>query len=133
MRARKSRPIALGIMGLLFVALSVGTWFAASDDAAAEYGDVIINNYSDDAAMRPVIFPHWFHRIRFRCKVCHADLGDCNCGEQIVNLQKLVEQLKTVLREIEPWASHHACNNRSVSEMADSVYKACVESRKLTR
>jgi len=25
--------------------------------------------------MRPVIFPHWFHRIRFRCKVCHHELG----------------------------------------------------------
>lgn len=41
----------------------------------AEYGDVVINNFSDDAGMRPVVFPHWFHRIRFRCKVCHADLG----------------------------------------------------------
>lgn len=41
----------------------------------AEYGDVVINNYSDEAGMRPVIFPHWFHRVRFRCKVCHADLG----------------------------------------------------------
>ena len=43
--------------------------------AKAEYADVIINNYADAAGMRPVVFPHWFHRIRFRCKVCHADLG----------------------------------------------------------
>ena len=21
------------------------------------------------------VFPHWFHRIRFRCKVCHDELG----------------------------------------------------------
>ena len=41
----------------------------------AEYGDVVMNNYSDEAGMRPVIFPHWFHRVRFSCKVCHADLG----------------------------------------------------------
>ena len=27
----------------------------------AEYGDVLINNYSDAAGMRPVVFPHWFH------------------------------------------------------------------------
>lgn len=59
------------ITGILLMALSVGT----SDDASAEYADVIINNYSDDSGMRPVIFPHWFHRIRFRCKVCHSDLG----------------------------------------------------------
>ena len=43
--------------------------------AKAEYGDVIINNYSSDAGVNPVIFPHWFHRIRFTCKVCHHDLG----------------------------------------------------------
>ena len=43
--------------------------------ALAEYGDVILNKHSDGAAIRPVIFPHWFHRIRFRCKVCHHELG----------------------------------------------------------
>lgn len=41
----------------------------------AEYGDAIINNRASKEGMRPVIFPHWFHRIRFRCKVCHAELG----------------------------------------------------------
>ncbi|HEX9180452.1 MAG TPA: c(7)-type cytochrome triheme domain-containing protein [Burkholderiales bacterium] len=43
--------------------------------AAAEYGDVLINKRSDQEGMRPVVFPHWFHRIRFRCKVCHNELG----------------------------------------------------------
>ena len=41
----------------------------------AEYADVVINKYSDKEGMRPVIYPHWFHRIRFRCKVCHHELG----------------------------------------------------------
>lgn len=44
-------------------------------EANAEYGDIVINNYASEAGIRPVIFPHWFHRIRFTCKVCHADLG----------------------------------------------------------
>lgn len=43
--------------------------------AGAEYADVVINKRSDEEGMRPVIFPHWFHRIRFRCKVCHHELG----------------------------------------------------------
>lgn len=50
-------------------------WGVAGGDARAEYGDVVINNFSDAAEMRPAVFPHWFHRIRFRCKVCHGDLG----------------------------------------------------------
>ena len=41
----------------------------------AEYGDVVLNRRSDANGVRPVIFPHWFHRIRFRCKVCHQELG----------------------------------------------------------
>ena len=48
---------------------------AMPQPAHAEYADVVINNYADAAGMRPAVFPHWFHRIRFRCKVCHADLG----------------------------------------------------------
>ena len=51
------------------------TTFLMNVESRAEYGDVIINNYAEAAGMRPVIFPHWFHRIRFTCKVCHADLG----------------------------------------------------------
>jgi len=46
-----------------------------SIDASAEYGDVVLNQMSEANDMRPVIYPHWFHRIRFRCKVCHNELG----------------------------------------------------------
>ncbi|MET0071213.1 MAG: c(7)-type cytochrome triheme domain-containing protein [Candidatus Thiodiazotropha sp.] len=46
-----------------------------SFQSKAEYGDVVINNYSTEAGINPVVFPHWFHRIRFTCKVCHHDLG----------------------------------------------------------
>jgi c(7)-type cytochrome triheme protein len=41
----------------------------------AEYGDVVLNRHSDRQGVRPVVFPHWFHRIRYRCKVCHSELG----------------------------------------------------------
>lgn len=58
----------------------------------AEYGDVVINNYSDEAGMRPVVFPHWFHRIRFRCKVCHADLGfKFEAGGNDIDMLKIIE------------------------------------------
>ncbi|MBF0610688.1 MAG: hypothetical protein HQL55_06125 [Magnetococcales bacterium] len=40
-----------------------------------EYADVVLNKRAELAGMRPVIYPHWFHRIRFRCKVCHKELG----------------------------------------------------------
>lgn len=58
----------------------------------AEYGDVVINNFSDAAGMPPVIFPHWFHRVRFRCKVCHADLGfKFKAGGNQINMLKIID------------------------------------------
>ena len=64
----------------------------APQDAVAEYGDVVINEYSDEAGMRPVVFPHWFHRIRFRCKVCHADLGfKFQAGGNDINMIKIID------------------------------------------
>jgi len=48
---------------------------AAVMPAGAEFGDVVLNKRSEKEGVAPVIFPHWFHRIRFRCKVCHAELG----------------------------------------------------------
>jgi c(7)-type cytochrome triheme protein len=43
--------------------------------AHAEFGDVILNNRAEKAGMRPVIFPHWLHRIRYNCTVCHTGGG----------------------------------------------------------
>ncbi len=64
----------------------------ATTDAFAEYGDVVMNNYSDKSGMRPVVFPHWFHRIRYRCKVCHADLGfKFKAGGNDINMVKVID------------------------------------------
>jgi len=92
MRIARRRPVTLGILAMLMLMFSIGFWLSTSDDAAAEYGDVVINNYSDTAGMRPVIFPHWFHRIRFRCKVCHADLGfKFKAGGNDINMLKIFD------------------------------------------
>jgi hypothetical protein len=34
--------------------------------AWAEYADVTINTRAETEGVAPVIFPHWFHRIRFQ-------------------------------------------------------------------
>ena len=76
------------ILGLL---ISLGLW-AAPQESQAEYADVVINNYADAAGMRPAVFPHWFHRIRFRCKVCHADLGFAfKAGGNQITMAKIIE------------------------------------------
>ena len=55
------------------VALFMATLFMAKG-AWAEFGDIILNEWSDKSGVRPVVFSHWFHRIRYKCKVCHGEL-----------------------------------------------------------
>ena len=60
--------------------------------SVAEYGDVVLNRYAEDAGMRPVVFPHWFHRIRFRCKVCHNELGfEMRAGSNNVTMAEIID------------------------------------------
>jgi c(7)-type cytochrome triheme protein len=77
---------------ILALALALALCLGFAAPALAEYGDVVINNYSDAAGMRPVVFPHWFHRVRFRCKVCHADLGfQFKAGGNEINMLKIID------------------------------------------
>lgn len=76
----------------LCLAIFTLTALAWTSTATGEYGDIVINNYSDAAGMRPAIFPHWFHRIRFRCKICHADLGfEFKAGGNKINMVKIMD------------------------------------------
>ena len=59
---------------------------------AAEYGDVVLDRNSTKQGMRAVVFPHWFHRIRYRCKVCHSELGfKMRAGANLVQMNDIIE------------------------------------------
>lgn len=61
-------------------------------EAGAEYADVVINRQAEKNGMRPVVFPHWFHRIRFRCKVCHMELGfKMRAGSNTITMTDIIE------------------------------------------
>ncbi len=40
-----------------------------------EYGNVVIANYAARVDSDPVVFPHWLHRAKYTCRLCHVDLG----------------------------------------------------------
>ena len=72
------------------VAAGLGVLVAATD-LGAEYGDIIMNRESEKAEMPPVVFPHWFHRIRFKCKVCHDDIFVMKAGANEVTMIKIIK------------------------------------------
>lgn len=67
---------------LLLFLLSATSFFA--DQAAGtkkrrplpdEFGNVVINNYSQKNNIAPVVFSHWLHRSKYSCRLCHVDIG----------------------------------------------------------
>ena len=77
-----------GRMFTLFVVAALGPAVVAW----AEYADVTINTRSEAEGVAPVIYPHWFHRIRFQCSVCHVDLGfKMGAGTTGITMEKLID------------------------------------------
>ena len=67
----------------------------------AEYADIVMNRYADREDVRPVIFQHWFHRIRYQCRVCHTELGfEMRAGSTDVTIQ--VDAFKANVRDFKP-------------------------------
>ena len=98
----------LGILSAIALLAVIAGAMITATQVHAEYGDVVIHNYSDAASMRPVVFPHWFHRVRFRCKACHADLGfKFKAGGNDINMVKIIDGQfcgtpRTVFSEVAP-------------------------------
>lgn len=41
---------------------------------AEQYGNVVMRTRSKKAGIPPAVFPHWLHRARYTCSVCHVEL-----------------------------------------------------------
>ena len=82
--------IAFGVLLILLVCGFL-VLFDISTVSKAEYGDITMNREASKAGMPPVVFPHWFHRIRFKCKVCHPAIFKMRAGANPVNMIKIIK------------------------------------------
>ncbi len=60
---------------LFFLFCSVAPASAMTIVPPDRFGRVVINNYSAQAGIAPVVFDHWLHRALFTCRLCHVDVG----------------------------------------------------------
>lgn len=77
---KKKTGLVLAVFSLtvfLFTALADGetTGIRRKKVKPHEYGNVVINNFSEKNNIAPVVFPHWLHRSKYTCRVCHVDIG----------------------------------------------------------
>ena len=77
---------------LIYILLALPLVLAFDRQVAAEYADVVLNRNSDKEGVRPVIYPHWFHRIRFQCRVCHSEMGfEMRVGANNVTMEEIID------------------------------------------
>jgi c(7)-type cytochrome triheme protein len=69
--------------GLFLSSLLVGT-------ALAVEGDIVFKS-EGSGGMKPTVFPHWIHRIRYRCYACHPALFEMKAGANDVSMTAIQE------------------------------------------
>ncbi|MEK6599543.1 MAG: c(7)-type cytochrome triheme domain-containing protein [Deltaproteobacteria bacterium] len=78
---------------VIFVLLMLIAGIIGVNIGYAEYGDIVIARKKEamrKASVRPVLFPHWLHRIRFRCRVCHEDIFILRRGDNDINMDAIM-------------------------------------------
>lgn len=76
-------------MGALLFLLTVGL----GKDASAEWGDLVLEKQYQSmkkAGVNKVVFPHWFHRIRFKCKTCHEAIFEMEKGKNGIQMSEII-------------------------------------------
>ena len=60
----------------------------------SEYGDVVMDRYKDTMAevgLPPVVFPHWTHRMQFKCKACHEGIFPMQGGASDITMSAIID------------------------------------------
>ena len=76
-----------------YLALSCLLLFIMGPAWSAAPGDIIYEREDDseEIAFPPSIFPHWVHRIHYRCDACHDDLFEMKRGVTPVTMDLINE------------------------------------------
>ena len=69
------KRIAIALLLIAPVAFGQGTGVRKRRPLPSEFGNVVMNNFSEKNGMAPVVFSHWVHRAKYTCRVCHVDIG----------------------------------------------------------
>lgn len=75
---------------LLLVSVLLGASLTALGEEAP--GDLRFERNSeaeDSAAFPPSIFPHWVHRIHYRCDACHDSLYEMKSGSAEITMDMI--------------------------------------------
>lgn len=113
------------IFALLLLGFSIG--FAQDGvkkkrQRAYDYGQVILNNFSEKAGLAPVTFNHWTHRSKYTCRLCHLDLA----------FEMRPNATEVSAADIQQGFYCGACHNGQSRYGTQTIFAACDPARKKT-
>ncbi len=76
------RPPTRVALGLLLATLLVTTAFAVE-------GDIVFNRKDGEGGTPPAVFPHWVHRIRYKCYACHPAPFEMKAGANAISMDAI--------------------------------------------
>ncbi len=76
------------VLRLALVSLAV--LIAPAGPAGAEYGDILFTRKTPGTAEIPAaIFPHFLHRMQYKCHVCHDTIFAMQAGANDIVMDKI--------------------------------------------
>jgi c(7)-type cytochrome triheme protein len=78
------RPLVPMVLALLLVG------FLAPVVLAVE-GDVVFPRQVGPGGTPPAVFPHWFHRIRYKCYACHPQIFQMKAGADAITMDAITQ------------------------------------------
>lgn len=73
-----------------FLLLGLLSGIFLSQKVQGYYGDMVLNSKAEKRGMPPVVFPHWYHRLEFKCKVCHPAIFQMKSGANDIDMKKII-------------------------------------------
>lgn len=65
---------------LIAVLLLSATTLVEARSGWAVEGDIVFQRKGGEGGVPPAVFPHWIHRIRYKCYACHPALFEMRAG-----------------------------------------------------
>lgn len=80
------------IKTFLIILISSGMLLTLSPASYSFMGDIVLDRYfKNGGKLPPPQFPHWFHRMRFKCKVCHPAIFKMKKGGNDITMDKIMK------------------------------------------
>lgn len=74
--------------------LATGCWLLAVGSSGlviGAEGDVVFKRAGPESDTPPAVFPHWSHRIRYKCYACHPGVFAMKAGADPITMDAIMQ------------------------------------------